>query len=344
MAQNNYGQWSKKKSLGEGGQGITYLVENPKMPNETYVLKRLKNSKRIGRFKREIDVLKKIDHPYILKIIDSDLDTLKPYFVTTFCEEGSLKYSKLEKFSLNDKIEFFEKICSGISHAHANKIIHRDIKPENIFLDKELNPIIGDFGICFVEDGERHTHTDEAVGAFRFMAPEVEDGKEEKVNCSSDVYSLGKLFYWILSEKTFSREQHRKELYNLFNIYQSPEFALINEFLDKMIIADVKKRLSDGKNVLEELSILKRRIILNCHVIDPKIPQHCNYCGIGTYRRKVDTLSESNAIKLNKFGFRSESNERWLILVCDHCYNVQFFRPDLNEGAMFDQKWVLHPE
>ena len=73
----------------------------------------------------------------------------------------------------------FSEICRAVGHAHGHKptIVHRDLKPDNIFLRSNMQtPVVGDFGICFIdEDGERSTLVDEAVGARRFTAPELED-------------------------------------------------------------------------------------------------------------------------------------------------------------------------
>ena len=88
------------------------------------------------------------------------------------------------------------KICEAVDHAHRQepRIIHRDLKPDNIYLRTKNGPaVVGDFGICWIErDGTRITLTDEAVGARDYMAPEIEDGRADKVSVKSDIYSLAK--------------------------------------------------------------------------------------------------------------------------------------------------------
>ncbi len=96
-------------------------------------------------------------------------------------------------------LELLIDIANGLAHAHANGIVHRDIKPANLLLSgAPALPVIADFGICYVVDGDRMTLTDEAVGPRLFVAPELEDGRAEQVSARSDVYTLGKLLYWLL--------------------------------------------------------------------------------------------------------------------------------------------------
>lgn len=181
MAQVFGERWEIVRQLGEGGQGYAYLVRDLRGSSETcYVLKRLKNIKRLERFKREVEAVRNLSHENILQLIDFDLEAEKPYLVTELCEGGSL--ADAEPF-WNDSpllaIEIFQQICSGLSFAHAHGIVHRDIKPENILLRTSNGPaVIGDFGICYIEDdGNRVTLTEEAVAPRQYMAPELEDGR-----------------------------------------------------------------------------------------------------------------------------------------------------------------------
>ncbi|MEQ8223958.1 MAG: protein kinase, partial [Candidatus Eremiobacterota bacterium] len=218
------------------------------------------------------------------------------------------------------------------------------LKPGNIYLkEKGKSPIIGDFGICFfTEKEERLTAIKEVVGPRFFIAPELEDGRLGKITPKSDIYSLGKILYWLISNgEIFAREKHHEPEYDLTKKLPSSAPYLINTLLDKMIVENPDKRCKDVGKVIEELDILIRRIQMNAHVIDLKVPQHCNYCGVGKYDVKVDVLFNPNKRDdaVEYFGFNSR-NGNWLIFVCDYCANVQIFRPDYsnNENAWREPK------
>ena len=82
--------------------------------------------------------------------------------------------------SLIDTVELFPQICAGVAHAHEKGVIHRDIKPENILLRNDGTPVVGDFGICYVDadEGGRLTDTMEVAGSRWYCAPELQDGRD----------------------------------------------------------------------------------------------------------------------------------------------------------------------
>lgn len=167
------------------------------------------------------------------------------------------------------------------------------------------------------------------------MAPELEDGRSDDLSPSVDVYSLGKLLYWMLSGKTFAREKHRDSDYDLTQQSDSPAYYLIYELLDKMIVANPDDRLPDANAVLEELNSAINRIEINAHAVGAGIPQRCYYCGKGIYQVFLDGTEnprKSMASLKRFFGFEVVRSGTWVVLVCDHCGNTQIFRPDKVQG------------
>lgn len=308
-----------------------------------YVLKRLKNRNRLDRFAREVTTALSLDHPNILKVVDQDLEQERPYFVAEYCAGGPLDDADLSQYGFVDKLRIFRAICRAVGYAHAQGVIHRDIKPANIFLRaEEHTPVVGDFGICFLtEEGERITLVDEAVGPRLFMAPELEDGRLEDISPASDVYSLGKLLYWIMSGKVFSRERHREKAYNLANLLGGTAPYFINEVLDQTIVADPRRRLTDASELAEATDMVVRRIVMNAHVIGQNIEQACNYCGVGFYKTVVSSTIrgeypnisiDDTAMHNAGFARGGAGSQDWRILVCNYCGNVQRFRQDLADN------------
>jgi len=328
-------RWEIVQSLGEGGQAHTFLTKDVKGEGvERYVLKRLKNLNRIDRFKSEIEAVRNLSHENIVSLIDFDLEASKPYLVTEYCSGGSL--SKAEPFwhkSPTKALKIFQQICEGVAHAHSNNIIHRDLKPDNIFLrTKKGPPVVGDFGICYLEeDGTRVTLIEEAVGSRLFMAPELEDGRIDVVSPESDIYSLGKLLYWLLSgRQPFSREKHRDPQWDLKgknpeswsgwnNIYMEH----VNRLLDGMILVDAQQR-TDIDSVLAGVRQVARLVQKEYNPVSEDIPQLCTYCGIGYYVLKAKGVYEAQNL-----GFKSVGSPNWRILICNKCGHMQSFRVDM---------------
>lgn len=333
-------RWEIIEPLGEGGQGITYLVKDAQSPGSKAVLKRLKNTKRMGRFKREVEAILKLDHGHIMKLIESNFEGSEPYLVSHYYSGGTL-----ERIVAGGKIptvgrclKLFIEIADAINHAHSQKVVHRDIKPSNIFLAHEAieYPIIGDFGLCYFTDNEeeRHTETAEAVGARFFMAPESEDGRMEDVTPSVDVYSLGKLLYWLVSGgRRFSREKTREPRWNLTNIMPhdylprfNPAMEHINRLLDMMIVHEPANRATLPA-VIMAARRTARLVELDFNPVGKGNPQHCRYCGWGEYQ----VVADGNGSDAANMGLNLVGSSQWLILACNKCGHLQHFRKDLAE-------------
>lgn len=334
-----YGPWIVAQGLGGGGQAQTYVVTHESDPETKRVLKRLRNLRRRDRFSQEAQNLKLLDHENVLKLFDVDVVSDKPYIVTEYCVGGSLDDLAVPFWS-NDPgltIELFIQICRGVEYAHSKNIIHRDIKPGNIFMRSDIGPmVVGDFGLSILTDNldGRVTRVDEAVGPRLFMAPELEDGRAEP-NSASDVYSLGKLLFWMLTGRVFSREKHRQQNwdakgYNLDSMtgWSNVYLEHVNRVLDKMIVEDPERR----GPLVQIHAMLKASIRLVNREFNPVVvglAQPCTYCGQGVYKMAANSSSGSHQV--SNFGFSAVGASDWRIFACRTCGHVQSFRVDLAE-------------
>lgn len=327
-------RWQTIRQLSEGGQGHTYLVsEVPDKTGQQFVLKRLKNLKRLGRFKREVAAMLKLDHRDIIKVIDHSFEGDEPYIVSEYCTGGTLAdMMRRGRPSTKESFRLFILIADAVNYAHSEGVIHRDLKPDNIFLrPPTFIPLVGDFGLCYIEEAEeadRETEVHEAVGPRLFMAPESEDGREDRIAPSADVYSLGKLLYWLLAGKAFSREKFRDQRWDLghliphaYELGFNLPMEHINRLLDKMIVEDPRRRAN-----LSDLILSAKRVAdLLARAVNPVTGKHsmtCTFCGTGKY-----AVAYSGANVVN-FGLNLVGNPDWRILACDKCGHVQMFRLD----------------
>ncbi len=331
------------RPLGEGGQAQPFLVRDVEGdPDARFALKRLKNVNRVERFEQEIQAVMALNHPNVLALVDYSLSIEgkrnKPYMVTEYCAGGSLAGGDTSRWARSPvaTLELFAEICDGVAAAHLRPegpIVHRDIKPENVLLrSADGPPVVGDFGIAYVHDGERErlTAMDEAVGARLFIAPELADGRADEVRPWSDVYSLGKLLFWMLyGGRVFDREQHRAPRWNLLEKYKQNGYEHINRLLDNMIVLEPSKRYRTAQEAAGAARHVADLIWRDARALGPGLYQQCDFCKQGIYRevRMADGTDYHSFI-----GTYPISGAIWRILVCDQCGHVQSFRIEHAKG------------
>lgn len=335
------------RPLGEGGQAQTFLVKDlAGDPDSRYALKRLKNVNRSERFEQEIETVRTLNHPHVLSLVDYSLQAdgrrNKPYMVTEYCAGGSLASGDPSRWAGDPvrTLELFAEICDGVAAAHLHPggpIVHRDLKPENVLLRSSDGPaVVADFGIAYVDNGERErlTATDEAVGARLFIAPELADGRADEVQPWSDVYSLGKLLFWMLNGgRIFDREQHRSDRWNLLKKYGSNSFEHVNRLLDKMVQLDPRARYRNAQEAAGAARYVADLLQRGARALGPDLRQSCDFCKQGEY----NAVDVRDAVGYHNFvGTYPITGARWRILVCDQCGHVQWFRIEKAKGR---QAW-----
>lgn len=230
--------WRKLKgsTLATGGQANVYAVEpvDPsKFPAGNYAMKVLRNVKSqhaLSRFQRETEALSRVSDPRVVKIIDHHVENAQFlfYVMPNYLERG---YISLESVAYRDESPFLRQIrrslyfvaecAAALAQCHNAKVVHRDLKPANILFHAEsLMPLILDFGCCHIEGGTPVTLVDEGVGSANFMAPECESGSGGEPDPRTDVYSLGKLLWVLLTgRRPFAREKPAFTSSNLSSLF-----------------------------------------------------------------------------------------------------------------------------
>ena len=153
------------------------------------------------RFQRELDVMKTLDHPAILKGLGSGKYNRIPYLVTEFVDGKSLRnlIETSAPLSPDQAVSLTRKIADGMAYCHQNEVIHRDLKPENILVTADGQPVIMDFGLALTKGSHRVTYSNlsATMGTPDYMAPEQIEG--QRGDQRTDIYSLGTILYELLS-------------------------------------------------------------------------------------------------------------------------------------------------
>ena len=196
--------------LGEGGMGTVHLAERVDGHFEQRVaIKLLKqgladdDAKR--RFLQERQILARLDHPGIARLIDGGVTAEgTPFFVMERVEGRPVtNYCDEQGFGIEQRLRVFLEICDAVQYAHGSRVVHRDIKPSNILVDAAGRVKLLDFGIAKLLAAGSGSSPLEATRTFvRAMTPEYaapEQVRNEPVTPATDVYSLGVLLYELLT-------------------------------------------------------------------------------------------------------------------------------------------------
>lgn len=193
------------KSLGEGGMANVYLA-NDILLNREVAIKMLRGElsnedKFIKRFQREALALSSssISHPNIVQMYDLGEENNNHYIVMEYVRGNTLKHllNKRGHLTLTEAVDIMLQLTEGISHAHKSYIIHRDLKPQNIMIEDNGLVKIADFGIAIALNAAQLTQTNSVMGSVHYLPPEQAGG--HKATIKSDIYSLGIMFYELLT-------------------------------------------------------------------------------------------------------------------------------------------------
>ncbi|MBN1286476.1 MAG: serine/threonine protein kinase [Anaerolineae bacterium] len=194
------GPYKIEGKLGQGGMATVYKAYH--LVLDRYVAIKVMHEAFkedpgfLARFRREAQIVAKLEHPNIIPIYDFNEHEGNPYLVMKFIEGVSLKQRMKEAMlSLEEVLKLLDGVGAGLSYAHKRGILHRDIKPSNVMLDDECTPYIADFGLARITAaGESSLSQDMMLGTPQYMSPEQARG-DKSLTISTDIYSLGVMLF-----------------------------------------------------------------------------------------------------------------------------------------------------
>ena len=245
----------REKILGSGSFGTVYLVKHREL-HKYFAMKVIQKNPHINEenLLNEIALLKKMDHPNILKILDFFSLKMEYNIITEFCQEGELYNEIKAKAPFTEELSayYIREILLAVHYCHNMKIVHRDLKPENILIVQRMkngfHPIkIIDFGTAKVFSKTKKEHL--LIGSAYYIAPEV---LNKNYNEKCDLWSCGVILYFMLCGKVPFNGKNEKELFENINKgkydLESYPWGIISEnakdLIKKLLILDTKKRLS----------------------------------------------------------------------------------------------------
>lgn len=205
------------REVGHGGMGTVFAAEQTH-PRRTVAIKVLNATRAVDPaserlFRREIDALGRLKHPGIAAIHGAGRTAdQRPYLVMELVEGLPLReFVERAGLPIRSRVELFKQITDAVAYAHQRGVIHRDLKPGNVIVVEEstpgrsLQPKLLDFGLARVFDAETagqatfETEAGHVAGTLPYMSPEQVRGAPGELDVRSDVYSLGVMFYELLT-------------------------------------------------------------------------------------------------------------------------------------------------
>jgi serine/threonine-protein kinase len=211
------GRFQVLSELGQGGFGVVYLAYDPTLARRVAVktprTDRWATPDFRRRFLQEGRAAALLDHPNIVRVLEAEATESEGYIASAYCEGPSLAVWLRERKApppCRLAAALTADLAAGVHHAHEHGVIHRDLKPANILLEigserdaaglpRRITPKICDFGLAKMLEGEQTQTRDGVVmGTPQYMAPEQAEGRTGRIGPSTDVYSLGAVFYEML--------------------------------------------------------------------------------------------------------------------------------------------------
>lgn len=257
--------YSILRKLNSGGMASVFLATQLSL-NRTVALKIMKpeldyDPEFHNRFQREAEIVGQLSHPNIIPIYDIGRYNGMNYISMEYLPAGSLDQKIKKGVATNTAANYVMVIASALAHAHTKGYVHRDIKPENILFRADGSPVLTDFGIArLVKSDSSMTQVGNVMGTPYYMSPE--QAKGEAIDGRSDLYSLGILFYEMLTGVRPFQNDDALAL-ALQHITEKPpklpeQLSAYQPVIDTLLEKNPAQRFQNGRDLIQAIKQVKK--------------------------------------------------------------------------------------
>ena len=248
--------------IGQGGQAKVYLAER-EHDGLRVALKVLDRTLRqnpvfLERFVREYKLIASLENEHVVKIYDQGFAGDYPYIAMEFLPSGTLAARIREGLSSRASLRITSQVARALDAIHSHGIVHRDLKPANILFRPDGRPVIVDFGLA-KDLGSKASLTmaGQLLATPRYMSPEQCLGRP--VDARSDLYSLGAMFYEMLTGRKLFETESMANLVTAHVHYPVPRLpehlAGYQPILDRLLAKDPDARFQSGRELFAMIAI-----------------------------------------------------------------------------------------
>jgi eukaryotic-like serine/threonine-protein kinase len=257
-----FGRYRVIHRLGQGGFGRVYLAHDDdldrpvaiKVPNPN----RITSVDDVEAFLIEARVLAKLDHPNIVPVFDVGCTEDGICFVVSKLIEGSdlAVAMKRARKPFRESTELVATVADALHYAHTRGMVHRDIKPANILIDASGKPCVADFGVALKDEDFGKARGQ--VGTPAYMSPEQARGEGHRVDGRCDIFSLGVVFYELLTGKRPFRGDSLLDVIESITTNEPRPPRQIDDTipkeLERICLKALSKRASDRYNTARDMA------------------------------------------------------------------------------------------
>ena len=270
MELERIGKYRILQKIGQGAMGEVFKGQDPYL-NRMVAIKTISASlagdeEVRKRFLREAQSAAKLNHPHIITVYDFGEEHGKIYMAMELLEGKDLKdlIGGNLLSDLNQKLAIMEQIGEGMAFAHANDLVHRDLKPANIHIQPSGQVKIMDFGLARFSSSDM-TRTGMVMGTPHYMSPEQVRG--EKADARSDIFSLGAVFYELLSNhKPFDGDSMHTVLFHVLQDNPEPLRHWVDlppilvQLVERALFKDPARRFQNGARLRDAVRAVQRAL------------------------------------------------------------------------------------
>lgn len=232
------GRYEILRVLGRGGMGVVLLARDA--DSDRSVALKLLREEWVGhprarqRFTAEAEHMRHLEHPGIVRVLETGVQAGVPWFAMPYFAGGSLalRLERGEPVERGELLRIAQTVAGALDHAHRRGIIHRDLKPANVLLGVDGTVCVADFGLArtLFNDGVCDPHHGPGEGTVPYMSPAVARGEAEDTRC--DIYSFGALLYEMLAGRAPYQGENTAAILDAVRAGPPPAIRMLNPKAD----------------------------------------------------------------------------------------------------------------